>query len=53
MLDDARRAVERLLAENRRLRAQNLTLDAEVKRLSEGWEQVKRLARAAPSRRRR
>lgn len=44
--------VDRLLAENRRLRSHNLRLDAEVKRLSQGWEEIKRLARGAPKRRR-
>ena len=40
--------VSRLLAENRALRAHNARLEREVERLSEGWAQIKRLARIAP-----
>ncbi len=44
--------VGRLLRENRTLRAENQALKQEVERLSQGWEEIKRLARLAPRRRR-
>jgi hypothetical protein len=44
--------VGRLLRENRMLRAENQRLEREVERLSSGWEEIKRLARLAPRRRR-
>ena len=44
--------VSRLLRENRTLRAENQRLEREVERLSAGWEEIKRLARLAPRRRR-
>ena len=44
--------VGRLVAENRALRARNARLEKEVARLSEGWDQLKRLVKGAPRRRR-
>jgi cell division protein FtsB len=44
--------VGRLLRENRVLRAENESLKREVERLSSGWDEVKKLARLAPRRRR-
>jgi cell division protein FtsB len=53
LVTDAQELVGKLVAENRSLRAQNKRLTREVDRLSEGWEQVKKLARQAPRSRRR
>jgi cell division protein FtsB len=44
--------VTRLLREHRLLRAENESLKREVERLSSGWEEVKKLARLAPRKRR-
>jgi predicted RNase H-like nuclease (RuvC/YqgF family) len=44
--------VTRLLREHRVLRAENELLKREVERLSSGWDEVRRLARLAPRRRR-
>lgn len=44
--------VGRLLRDNRLLRAENDALKREVQRLSSGWEEVQRLARLAPPKRR-
>jgi cell division protein FtsB len=44
--------VGRLLRENRVLRAENEALRREVERLSSGWEEIKKLARLAPRKRR-
>ncbi len=44
--------VGRLLREHRVLRAENEALKLEVERLSAGWEEIKRLARLAPRKRR-
>jgi hypothetical protein len=44
--------VGRLLRENRVLKAENEGLKREVERLSSGWEEIKRLARLAPRKRR-
>jgi hypothetical protein len=44
--------VGRLLREHRVLRAENEFLKREVERLSVGWEEVRKLARLAPRRRR-
>ncbi len=44
--------VGRLLRENRLLRAENDALKREVERLSSGWEEVRKLARLAPRKRR-
>jgi cell division protein FtsB len=44
--------VARLLREHRVLKAENEVLKREVERLSAGWEEVRKLARLAPRRRR-
>jgi cell division protein FtsB len=44
--------VGRLLREHRVLRAENEALKREVERLSSGWEELRKLARLAPRRRR-
>ena len=44
--------VGRLLREHRTLRAENEALRREVERLSSGWEEIKKLARLAPRKRR-
>jgi cell division protein FtsB len=44
--------VGRLLREHRVLRAENEALKREVERLSSGWEEIKKLARLAPRKRR-
>jgi hypothetical protein len=44
--------VSRLLREHRVLKAENELLRREVERLSAGWEEVRKLARVAPRRRR-
>jgi hypothetical protein len=44
--------VGRLLRENKSLRAENAALKQEVERLSTGWEEIRRLARLAPRKRR-
>lgn len=40
--------VSRLLRENRALKARNRQLEKEVERLSQGWDNVRKLARSAP-----
>ena len=44
--------VGRLVREIRALRAENESLKREVERLSSGWEEIKKLARLAPRKRR-
>ncbi|HXM55495.1 MAG TPA: hypothetical protein VOB72_08895 [Candidatus Dormibacteraeota bacterium] len=44
--------VGRLLREHRVLQAENESLKREVERLSSGWEEIKKLARLAPRKRR-
>ena len=44
--------VSRLLRENRALKARNRQLEKEVERLSQGWDNVRKLARSAPRTRR-
>jgi hypothetical protein len=44
--------VGRLLRENRTLRAENAVLKQEVERLSRTWEEIQRLVKVAPRRRR-
>ncbi len=44
--------VGRLLRDNRVLRSENEALKREVERLSSGWEEIRKLARLAPRRRR-
>jgi cell division septum initiation protein DivIVA len=52
MLADTVEAVGQLIRENRDLRTQNVRLQREVARLSEGWAEIRRLARLAPRARR-
>jgi hypothetical protein len=52
MLADTAEAVGRLIRQNRDLRTQNGRLQREVARLSEGWAEIRRLARTAPRSRR-
>jgi regulator of replication initiation timing len=52
VLADTSEAVGRLIRENRSLRLENVRLQREVTRLSEGWAEIKRLARTAPRSRR-
>jgi hypothetical protein len=52
MLADTVEAVGRLIRENRDLRTQNVRLQREVARLSQGWAEIRRLARTAPRARR-
>jgi cell division septum initiation protein DivIVA len=44
--------IGKLLREHRALQAQNERLTKEVQRLSQGWEDIRRLARVSPRRRR-
>lgn len=44
--------VGKLLSQNRALRAENEALKRDVERLSSGWEDIKRIAKLAPRRRR-
>ncbi len=53
LLAETQELVGRLVAENRTLRTRNARLEKEVARLSEGWEQIKRLVKRAPRKRRR
>ncbi len=53
LLSETQNMVARLLQENRLLKAQNKRLADELERVSEGLDEVRRLARAAPSTRRR
>ena len=47
LLAETSDAVGRLIRENRTLRLENVRLQREVARLTEGWAEIKRLARAA------
>jgi cell division protein FtsB len=53
ILADTQRMVTRLVAENRALKSQNKKLDAELTRVSKGWELIRALARKAPRKSRR
>jgi len=48
LLAETQEMVGRLVQENRTLRAQNQRLAREADKLAHGWEQIKKLARAAP-----
>jgi cell division septum initiation protein DivIVA len=48
LLADTSDAVSRLIRDNRDLRLENERLQREVARLSQGWADIKRLARSAP-----
>ena len=52
LLADTSEAVSLLIRENRSLRLENVRLQREVARLSEGWAEIKELARAAQRTRR-
>lgn len=52
LVADTQDLVAKLVRENRTLRARNERLSKEVDRLSEGWDQIKKLARRAPRERR-
>jgi regulator of replication initiation timing len=52
LLAETSEAVGRLIRENRDLRLENVRLQREVARLSQGWADIKRLARSAPRARR-
>jgi predicted RNase H-like nuclease (RuvC/YqgF family) len=52
LLAETSEAVGRLIRENRDLRSENVRLQREVARLSQGWADIKRLARSAPRARR-
>jgi cell division protein FtsB len=53
LLSDTQEMVSKVLRENRSLRARNVRLERELERLSDGWDQIKKLAQAAPRRARR
>lgn len=53
LISDTSDVVTRLVRENRTLKAQNERLEAELDRISKGWEDIRRLARSAPRNRRR
>ena len=53
LVSDTGEVVSRLLKENRTLKAQNKRLEAELDRISKGWDDLRRLARSAPRGRRR
>ena len=42
--------VSKLLSQNRALRAENEALKRDVERMSAGWEEIKRVAKLAPRR---
>lgn len=44
--------VGQLLRENRTLKAENVKLSRELDRVSKGWEEIRKLVRAAPRGRR-
>jgi cell division protein FtsB len=50
---DTQQLVNKLLRENRTLKAQNQRLAKELDRVSAGWDEIKKLARSAPRRARR
>lgn len=52
LLSETSDMVTQLVRQNRALKAQNQRLAQELERVSEGWEQIKRLARSAPRKRR-
>ncbi|HEX6487303.1 MAG TPA: hypothetical protein VF137_00315 [Candidatus Dormibacteraeota bacterium] len=52
LLGETTEVVSKLLRENRTLKAQNKRLEAELDRISKGWDDLRRLARSAPRSRR-
>jgi predicted RNase H-like nuclease (RuvC/YqgF family) len=52
LLAQTQEMVARLVREHRSLKAQNARLAKEVERLSRGWDDIRRVARSVPRRRR-
>jgi cell division protein FtsB len=52
LLSDTQDLVAKLVRENRALKQKNAKLSKELDRVSAGWEEIKKLARQAPRRRR-
>jgi cell division protein FtsB len=52
LLTETRDLVAKLVRENRALKARNARLSRELDRVSAGWEELRKLARSAPRRRR-
>ena len=52
LLSETQRLVNQLVKENRGLKVRNARLTKELDRVSAGWEELKKLARQAPRRRR-
>jgi hypothetical protein len=52
LLADTQESVAKLLKENRALKLRNVKLSKELDRVSAGWDELKKLARSAPRRRR-
>jgi hypothetical protein len=52
LLSETQELVAQLVKENKALKSRNLKLTRELDRLSTGWEQIKKVARLAPRRRR-
>ncbi len=52
LLGQTNELVMRLIRENRALKARNLKLNQQLELLGKGWEQIRKLASAAPRRRR-
>jgi cell division protein FtsB len=52
LLSETQELVAQLVKENKALKSRNLKLARELDRLSTGWEQIKKVARSAPRRRR-
>ena len=52
LLADTQEMVGKLVRENRALKARNERLMKELDRVSAGWDEIKKLARQAPRRRR-
>jgi len=52
LLADTQEMVGKLVRENRTLKSRNARLMKELDRVSEGWDELKKLARQAPRRRR-
>ena len=50
LLADTQDMVGKLVRENRSLKARNARLMKELERVSEGWDEIKKLARQAPRR---
>ena len=50
LLADTQEMVGKLVRENRTLKARNARLMKELDRVSEGWDEIKKLARQAPRR---